>query len=231
MFGHGLSMWSSAQDRQQLDRVAMARPEQPEVAPIQGGELRVRRAAQRSPAPPRRRTRCRRRRSGRTAPGLGCSRPAGGPRPGRRPLRRRRAGPRARPDQVAARSNSRPRRAPAPGSRADRSASSISARQARGWSWSDRSRAAYRGPVSRISARARFRPLVGELRRAVSVTPEAPMPRLFGRGACCSIVASIASRISAAMEIPRSAAMRRNFIRVSTSRVMVVRSMMACYHN
>ena len=66
--------------------------------------------------------------------------------------------------------------------------------------------------------------------RAESVVPDAPAPRLRGFGECRSIVESIASRMTAAIEMPRSDAIRRSRRRVSRSRVIVVRSMLACYH-
>ena len=65
--------------------------------------------------------------------------------------------------------------------------------------------------------------------RAVSVMPDAPAPRLRGFGAYCSMVLSMASRITAAISAP----LGRDPPETATglrSSVIVVRSMTECYH-
>jgi len=71
-------------------------------------------------------------------------------------------------------------------------------------------------------------------RRAVSVRPDAPMPMLRGHGRIAATLSWIASRMTVAMDTPRSAAIRRRRSRVSSGSIRVVRSMASryqCRHN
>jgi hypothetical protein len=63
------------------------------------------------------------------------------------------------------------------------------------------------------------------VRRAVSEWPEAPMPKLRGRGRCFATVSSSASRTKAAIEVRRSAAIDRTRSRRPSGSEMVIRSM------
>jgi hypothetical protein len=63
-------------------------------------------------------------------------------------------------------------------------------------------------------------------RRATSLVPEEPTPRLRGSGRSPASFSSIASRTIVAIETPLSAATRFRRARVSTGMVRVVRSMM-----
>jgi hypothetical protein len=63
-------------------------------------------------------------------------------------------------------------------------------------------------------------------RRAVSLSPDDPTPRLRGRGRDAASFSSMASRTMVAIDTPRSAATRRSRARRSAGMVKVVRSML-----
>src|SRR5207253_11035865 len=64
-----------------------------------------------------------------------------------------------------------------------------------------------------------------DVRCAVSLCPEAPMPMLRGRGRSRASLSSRASRISAPIDVPRSAAVIRSLSSRCSGRTIVVRRM------
>ena len=61
------------------------------------------------------------------------------------------------------------------------------------------------------------------VRRAVSLYQDAPIPKLRGRGRWLFTFSSSASRITVAIEVPRSAATRRRCLSNSSETMIVVR--------